>query len=158
MKYQAGPGRHRRVSASPRTLISRFSKIPCSIDELSSPLSLSYFWRSLLVCVFYGRLALTNCVCLGISGRRFPLIQTGGMRLFGQGGHGFWISGPRAGEAGVLVRLWIGVFLSWLSAWQAMRMKVKAKLKMAFSYANERGLRISIGRKRYYENRYGHPF
>lgn len=32
------------------------------------------------------------------------------MRLFGQGGHGFWISGPRAGEAGVLVRLWIGVF------------------------------------------------
>ena len=110
MKYQAGPGRHRRVSASLRTLISRFSKIPCSIDELSSPLSLSYFWRSLLVCVFYGRLALTNCVCLGISGRRFPLIQTGGMRLFGQGVHGFWISGPRAGEAGVLVRLWIGVF------------------------------------------------
>lgn len=27
-----------------------------------------------------------------------------------EGGYGFWILGPRAKEAGVLVRFWIGVF------------------------------------------------
>lgn len=60
--------------------------------------------------VFLRQVSVDKLSCLGISGRRFPLIQNGGMRLFGQGGHVFWISGPRAGEAGVLVRFWIGVF------------------------------------------------
>lgn len=73
MKYQAGPGHHRHVLAPLRTLISRFSKIPCSIDEYFSPLSFSAS-GDLFFSVFLRQVSAANCPCLGISGRRFPLM------------------------------------------------------------------------------------
>ena len=146
MKYQAGPGRHRRVLAPLRTLITRFSEIPCSIDEPFSPFLFSPsgdFFSS----VFLRQVSVANSLCLGISRRRFPLMLVSNWRdeaFWTGGGEGSTASGfqaPGVGEAGVLVRSWNGVFFfhSWLSAWEATRMKGKAKLKIAFSDAYERG-------------------
>ena len=62
---------------------------------------------------------------------------------FWTGDHGFWISGPRAGGSGrfgtVMEWRFFSSFHSWLSAWEATRMKGKAKFKIAFSDAYERG-------------------
>lgn len=103
---------------------------------------------------FYGRLALTNCL---ISGRRFPLIQSGGMRHFGQRGHGFWISGPRAREAGVLVRLWIGVFFLVIRL-AGDEDERKSKAQNSFFICIRKRSKDLHGEKKYNENSYGNPF
>lgn len=99
-----------------------------------------------------------NCLCLGISGRQSPLIQTEGMRLFGQGmGYGFWISGPRAGEAGVLVRELDWRFFSFL----VIRLigdedERKSKAQKWLFHMQMKEVQGSLmGRKRYNENHYG---
>ena len=68
------------------------------------------------------------------------------MSHFGQGErgergeHGFWISGLRVGKRA----FWYGhgmalFFLFWLSAWEATRMKRKAKVKIAFQMHKKEG-------------------
>lgn len=95
---------------------------------------------------FYGRSARQIVLVLAFLdvGSPLCLYQTGWMRHFGQGErggeHGFWISGLRMGKRAFWyghgkVYFFLFLFLSWLSAWEATRMKRKAKVKIAFSDA-----------------------
>lgn len=150
-----------------RTLISRFSKIPCSIDEYF-PLLFFSASGDLFSSVFLRQVSAANCLCLLAFldvGSPFCLYQTGGMRHFGQGGrggrgeHGFWISGLRVGKRA----FWYGHGMAFFS-FLVIRLggnedEKKRKGQNSFFRCIRKRARISMGRKRYNENSHGkNPF
>lgn len=102
--------------------------------------------------VFLGRVSAANCLCFGISGRRFPLVLVPNWRdeaIWTGGGEG---RGGRGFQGGVLARSWNGVFflpfLSWLSIWKATRMK-ESKAENSLFRSLGQGSIIATGRSNF---------